>query len=115
MRGRWRYRWTSSISRTDSLYSTEESEVPDVETEKTRGMVLDQQAFDECMEDWLRRQANKSSGLYSALDWADAAGITDTAEPGAFMTREEAADMIRRALTYFFERMVQMLEKDQTI
>ncbi|MBO5340829.1 MAG: hypothetical protein J6A62_07520 [Oscillospiraceae bacterium] len=83
-----------------------------MKTDETRGIVLDQKAFDERMEDWLRRQAAGSQEANRALEWASKAGIADGTAPGAFMTREETADMIRRALTYFFERIVQILEEN---
>lgn len=80
--------------------------------DEIRGIAMEQQVFDERMEDWLRRQAERSQSPHDALDWACRAGIADGASPQAFMTREETADMIRGALTYFFEQIVQILEEN---
>ena len=48
---------------------------------------------------------------YNGTDWAVRAGITDGTQPQQFVTREEAAEMIRRGLEYFFQQIIEALEK----
>lgn len=74
---------------------------------------MEYKEFDRMMECWLRRQeAKKASGIEGA-DWAIKAGITDGTRPLSFVTREEAVQMIYRALEYFFRQIVGMLGGEQ--
>ena len=58
---------------------------------------VDQKQFDAMMEDWLNRQAGKPASMWSRVDEAKAAGITDGTRPQSFATREEVATMIVNA------------------
>ena len=69
--------------------------------------------FDQMMECWLRRQETKRTSGGEGTDWAIKAGITDGTRPLTFVTREEAAQMIYRALEYFFGQIVSMLGGEQ--
>ena len=55
---------------------------------------VDQKQFDEMMENWLARQADKPASGWSRMPEAKAAGITDGTRPGSFATREEVATML---------------------
>lgn len=73
---------------------------------------MEQKEFDNMMEDWLRRQENKAPSRNEETDWAVRAGITDGTKPQAFLTYEEAAVMVRRALEYFFQQIVCILREE---
>lgn len=45
------------------------------------------------------------------MEWALEAGITEKTEPKEFVTREETIDMIHRALEYFFQRIICILQE----
>lgn len=77
---------------------------------------MEYKEFDRMMECWLRRQETKKGSGREGADWAIKAGITDGTRPLAFVTREEAVQMIYRALDYFFQQIICTLggeHKDQ--
>ena len=74
---------------------------------------MEHNEFDQMMECWLRRQGAKKTNGIEGTDWAIRAGITDGTRPLAFVTREEATQMIYLALEYFFGQIVRMLGKGQ--
>lgn len=55
---------------------------------------MTQEQFDAMLNDWLARQAAKPASVWSRMDEAKAAGITDGSRPGSFATREEVATML---------------------
>ena len=74
---------------------------------------MEHNEFDQMMECWLRRQQAKRTSGSEGTDWAVKAGITDGTGPLAFVTREEAVQMIYRALEYFFGQIISMLGGEQ--
>lgn len=71
---------------------------------------MEQKEFDAMMENWLERQ-NAPREQDKALEWARRVGLTDGTRPCAFVTRGEAAAMLHRALEYFFEQIIGMLQE----
>lgn len=61
------------------------------------GETVDQKEFDRMMEDWLNRRGGLPASVWSRMDEAKAAGITDGRRPQSFATREEVATMIVNA------------------
>lgn len=42
--------------------------------------------------------------------WVEEAGLLDGSAPRELITREETADMIQKALEYFFQSMIRALQ-----
>ena len=72
---------------------------------------MDQKQFDEMMDRWLQQRAGNETDVAEHLLWARNAGIMDGSDPKAFVSREEAAGMLRRALEYFFHQMISILQE----
>ena len=45
-----------------------------------------------------------------SIAWVEEAGLLDGSDSREFITREEAADMIRKALDHFFGCMIRAVE-----
>lgn len=59
---------------------------------------MTQEQFDEMLEDWLARQAQRPGSGWSRMAEAKALGYTDGTRPGSFATREEVATMLVNAI-----------------
>lgn len=73
---------------------------------------MEQKQFDDMMDDWLKRRESKAASGKKGMDWAVSAGIADGTRPQAFVTHEEAAAMLRRALEYFFRQIICILREE---
>lgn len=73
---------------------------------------MKQTEFDTMMENWLKNRKNAAGHAEEAMNWAIGAGVTEGAEPQMFVTREETAVMLHRALNHFFEQMIRILREN---
>lgn len=71
---------------------------------------MEQQEFDALLTNWLQRQ-RQQQGDAACSAWAAAAGITDGTAGQAFVTRDEAVQMLQRALEYFFRQLILVLQE----
>lgn len=73
---------------------------------------MKQREFDAMLEDWLSRQRRQDSDRCAEVLWAVEAGITDGTEGRAFVTRDEALQLLHRALDHFFRQLIAALRDD---
>ena len=59
----------------------------------------------------MKQSENNRECRNESISWAVKAGILDAGDPHAFVTREEATEMIRRALDYFFHQIILVLQE----
>ena len=70
---------------------------------------MTQTEFDAMLEDWLARQRQQDSSQSRETLWALEAGITDGTAGRAFVTRDEALQLLHRALDHFFHQLIAAL------
>ena len=71
---------------------------------------MTQKQFDELMENWLARQAEKEGSPWGKMPEAQRMGITDGSRPQNFATREEAATMIIAALKHWTDCAIEIVK-----
>ena len=59
----------------------------------------------------MEQNINNREDPNNSISWAMKAGILDGGDPQGVVTREEATEMIRRALDYFFQQIVFVLQE----
>ena len=59
----------------------------------------------------MEQHKNNRECRNNSISWAVKAGILDGGDPQAVVTREEATEMIRRALDYFFQQIIFVLQE----
>lgn len=72
--------------------------------------MMTQKQFDEMMENWLARQAEKGTNPWGKMPEAQRMGITDGSRPQSFATREEAATMIMAALKHWTDEAIRIVK-----